>query len=295
MFKFWICIFIAAQSLVIGKLLPEWGISYNQIGYVYPNVERHFLSIDIELPTKQDIHLKLNGSLRCNRFRNRLIVKICEPYDRLLGSMTYESEIREKQMLSKLRDIDLLLSDTKDTRHKRLAILPFLTTISGIVGFVNQFVMRRKVNALESSLIELEKRNYRLNEEVVTLYDNQVTITQRTAAGFRKLEDEILAQKNMIQDYSRSLIYRINAEVDTIAKGFDYSIKVNTMMWQMYSKYTLFFQDAMSLLDDYYNGLIDLMEGKLPKSLISTTELKVILDKTADNLYTKIPEYVITE
>ena len=269
-------------------LYSQWGISYKQVGYIYPNVEKHFVTIDLEIPKRRDMDWTFDVSLKCGSTKNPLVAEICERAADTMR-MVKRGSLRKVDMIdSKFDDLNKLLPRAK--REKRF-LFPILALITGAVGFVSQAHMYRKINALQQSVAVLEKNDFILSDKIMTLYDNQVTIVQKTAEKFKAIESKIEKQNVFIKNVTMALSETIMEMQDSFISVLSYSTKVTACVDQFTYKTYLYFQAADKILQAYYDGILDLMTGRIPRDLINPTELTEILEEATVSLQLHLPDY----
>lgn len=272
------------------ELHSQWGLVFKQVGYIYPNVENHFVTIDLEIPKRRDMDWKFDMTLRCGITKSSLVTEMCQKAAETVRMVKRGSLQKVEQIDSKFQDLRKLLPIAKRQREKRF-VFPLIALFAGAVGFVSQVHMYRKVNALQQSVSVLEKNDFILSKRIVSLYENQVTIVQKAAEKFKALENKIENQNLYIRNVTHTLSLTIMQVQDTFLAIQSYSYKLALAVDQFTYKTYLYFQSADRLLEAYYNGILDLMTGKIPRDLISPTELTEILEETAVSLQIHLPDY----
>ena len=271
-------------------LFPEWGISFKQIGYIYPNVEKHFVTIDLEVPKRRDMNWKFDVSLKCSSAKNPVIGELCHNAAKTI-LMVKRGALRKVGLIdSKFRNLNKLLPIAKKSRNKRF-IFPIISLFTGAVGFVSQYHMYKKIGALQESVAVLRKNDFVLDKKITTLYKNQVTIVQKTAEKFRMVESQIERQNLYIHNVTHTLASAIVQLEDNLGQIAMYSSQIMSSVDQFTYRTGMYFQSAEAILDAYYNGILDLMTGRLPRDLINPMELTNILESAAMSLQMSLPDY----
>ena len=274
----------------IKGLYPQWGVAYKQIGFVYPNVERHYVTIDLELPKRKTYGWNFDLPLNCGISTHSAIMDICQRSAETLRIVKRGSLSKIKLIRTRFDDIERLLPIAKKEREKRF-IFSAIALFTGAIGFVSQISMHRKITALQKSVATLEENDFILDKKITTLYQNQITIVQKTAEKFKQIENRINNQNVYIKNITTQLATNIvNLETNFLAL-FAYSIRLTTCVDQFMYKSSLYFQSAEQILQSYYDGILDLMTGKIPRDLIGPNELTEILGETAEGLQLYLPDY----
>ena len=272
------------------NLKPEWGIVFQQQGFVYPNVERHFITIDIEIPKERNLMQAHEPAITCKS--NHVVIRhVCLQYSETVRVIRRSSLRRAQNIRDKYSNIKTLLPKAKNEKDKRLALFPIISLFTGAIGFVSQYHMHRKITALANSVDTLVKNDFILNKQISTIYDNQVTIVQKTTQHFnelgRRLDRQGLLIINITQQVEQSLL---TLELNFAALS-RFQAELTASIDQYSHKVHECYTAAEMLIDAYYNGILDLMMGRLPRDLIGPTELADILETASKTLHESLPEY----
>ena len=282
---------LSITSLTLStNLKSEWGIVYQQKGFIYPNVERHFITIDIEIPKEKNLMHNYEPEITCTA--NHIVVReVCLHYAETVRTIKRSTHRRTEKVKEKYANIQVLLPKAKAERDKRFVLFPLISLFTGAIGFVSQYHMHRKITALASSVDTLVENNFVMNKKISTIYENQVTIVQKTAQKFDDLGRRLDKQGAIIVNLTRDIEKRLlTIELNFAALSrfqAELTASIDQYSHKVYECYTA----TEILIDAYYNGILDLMMGRLPRDLIGPSELVAILETANQALRDSLPEY----
>ena len=130
-----------------------------------------------------------------------------------------------------------------------------------------------------------------ITKKIKTLYDNQVTLVQKSNVQFMQLNNRIDRQGELIVNISQQVDEKLEALSSTIEDLSSFQSAVTSAIDQYAHKVYECYLAADTLLHAYYNGILDLMMGKLPRDLISPSQLISILEDTSATLRNSLPDY----
>ena len=104
-------------------LYPQWGVAYKQIRFVYPNVERHYVTIDLELPKRQTYGWNFDLPLNCGISTHSAIMEICQKSAETLRIVKRGSLSKIKLIRTRFDDIERLLPIAKKEKGKEIHFL----------------------------------------------------------------------------------------------------------------------------------------------------------------------------
>ena len=282
---------VTISSSICATLKPEWGVVYKQTGYIYPNVERHFITIDIELPKQRNLLKQYDPILRCDNLYADVLKAVCRRHSETVRIIKRNTYRRNERMNAKFVDMKQLLPAAKSDRDRRFALFPVISLFTGAVGFVNQYHMNRKITALTTSVDALIKNEFIMDKRMKTLYNNQVTLVQKTSKEFDLISNRLDKQQEMIVNVTAQVEQRFETLEATLEDITDFQSAMTAAIDQYSHRVYECYSAAESLLDAYYNGILDLLMGKLPRDLIGPTELLAILEDTSNTLRNSLPDY----
>lgn len=268
-------------------LRAEYGVAYNQIGFLHPSCDRHHIAIDIALPTKLQRHT-WNYNLTCPT-TGRLSA-ICIHYANLFKDRQRKCAKLDDSIDQRIQTImDILPSPQIDEdRSKRFSIFSIVT---GIVGFVNNYILWRQVKVLESSLDTLTSKHFQLEHKVEILHDDVSLLAQVTADQYIQLRGEIDNTNHRLDTMATNFhrIWELQAE-NTLG-WINFATHLGTQAMSIMSDSNDNYRTMFSYLDSYESGLVDLLEGKIPRQLIPPMDLKNILNMASKEIFKHLPDY----
>ena len=292
-------------------LRAGFGVSYTSIGYVQPALDHRYLVLDIELPhyVRSRLH---NLTMNCDYLDGSAATKvICDDFRTMIDRYTRFNEIKDGEIQLEIqRILDLMptdkytdtMTDQTDkapTKQKRAFFIPMAFGIaSGIMNIVNTVNMRRKIGILKESVEILEQNQFKLHDNFVQLHGEFANIVQLTAENFEVMHNAInntnarltRLTANMRQDLLSILNAMQNRE-----QAVDYTFQVLTrylkLTLQYISQTDKHYNNMQWYLQGYRDGMIQLMQGKMPPSLVPPHKLKEILLQATKALYAVNPNY----
>ena len=154
------------------------------------------------------------------------------------------------------------------------------------------------MNVLEQSTKQLRSRQYKLENSYISLQNDMVTIAQVTAEQFEQYKGELNTTKQALLTLANRTEEKIK-EIVTQYRQYDY---VTTLSIQTLAKLSSQAIYLVELADQHYNdlswylanyraGLVDLLQGKLPSTLVPPHLLLKILTETSEKMYQILPQY----
>jgi len=266
---------------------PEYGIGFTQIGLLHPSCDRHQISLDFSLPKRKNYTI-FNNFISCNLRGPGY--RICMHFNVLFSERKKSFSKMDERINSKISDIYDILptpSISKD-RHKRFG---FFSMFTGIVGFVNNLVLRKQMNILQSSVDTLIKNDFKLANNMQILHEDLSFLTQVTAENFIRLENDILDTNNRLSSVVRefsTIIRHIRNETFSL---LNLEAELTTTAMSLLTQALQNYMDMFNHLDAFESGIIDLLAGKIPRTLVPPASLKKILDNAASELYDHLPTH----
>ena len=307
-----LCVLMLATVVNVslgGHLKPGFGVSFTHVGYVQPALDSKTLILDIKLPAYRQPRYK-NLTLECpNDEFLTTALDICEDFRSLLKKHITSNRHNDEQINREIiRIIELIPDDNtaelpldSDIRTKRA--IPLLVPIaigiaSGVANIVNTIDMRRKISTLKRAVTILEENQYNLHEGVMEMQDHMGTIIQVSNENFDKIGSGIIQTNRRISKLATNMknnlaqiLTKISESEYVMEKTFRSLTNYMTASLQFMSRTSKHYNNMHLYLESYKTGLIELMQGKLPATLIPPHVLRDILTRSAKALYMANPNY----
>ena len=310
-----IAIFLIVQgndTITPRTLKAGFGVNYKNIGRIQPALDRRYLTLDIKLPRYSPVYTDSDFALNCTPLNEKLnsayqtAKSVCEDFQWLLTNHKNSIHTRDAEIIREIRKIhDVLpLSEFEeelalDRRQKRALPLAFMFGIaSGVTSIINTVVMRRKIHMLETAVTALEKTNFKLNERFLDMHKDMISIVQITSDKFEILGKAINAtnkvlikQTDSIRKNMRRTYTILQSQLGVISESMTALASLTTRSIQYTKQIDTHYTEMQWYLEAYKSGLIELMQGKIPTTLIPPELLKHFLDNAMKEIYQDNPNY----
>lgn len=273
---------------LVALLKAEYGIAFNKIGVLHPTCERHIIAIDFVLPRLvNDTRWYINNE--CNNEGFQAV--ICNHYINLIFARRDKSIALHAEINNRIQQIlDILPNpNIEGERHRR----NIFGIVSGIVGFVNTFLLRRQVNALETTLDILKQDNFDLQQDFLTLQDDISILTQVVSKEFNTLRASIQETNSRLDKLSDQFVKAWSGLREQTMNLVNYEAYRATNSMTLIADSILYYDSMFRYLSSFESGLVDLLEGKIPQQLLPPKQLQDILNYAAQVLHTQLPDYTL--
>ena len=305
----------AEEQRSSGLLKPGFGVAFSPVGYVQPALDHRYLVLDIAMPQYTPFQFDESMAIVCDDVKfNDNSRSLCTDYQEMVNNFVETATENDKIIQVEIdRIIQILPSELTGqanddsfgsklgSRNKRA--IPLLIPIafgiaSGIANIINTVDMRRKMGLLTKTMSVLAENDYLLSSEILELNGEIATVAQITSDEF----DNVYVKLNRTNNNIVSLARKVKVNMDTVIAAFQtqrYVLTSALRAMTMYSNYVVRNMNAVSkhynalqwYLHSYKEGVLELMQGKLPSSLVTPHDLSSILTRTAQSLYHTNPSY----
>jgi hypothetical protein len=186
-------------------------------------------------------------------------------------------------------------------RHKRGAPIVAAGIAAGVVvGITSAFIQNSRLKALEKSVIELERRQYVLDDSFLDLSTDMITVTQLAAKDIEILFGLVEETNKKLNSVALDLLEfgsvynRTMYEFSNRFHGIRLFSKIVARIIRLMTKVDKGFEDLISNLDGYGNAIVSLLHGHLPREILSPIVLSDILNHAAEQIYAIEPDYTLT-
>ena len=293
-------------------LKAEYGVNFRHIGRIQPALDRRYLTFDIQLPNYRSAFNDLNFQLNChpnvstvNNKHNayKALEKNCEEFQWLLDNHRLDVIMKDGAILDeidKIKQVLPLKELSNNDRQKRGLPMAFMFGIaSGVASIINTVTMRRKISMLENSVKILEKNNFRLEGEFLDMHKDMISIAQITSQKFDMMGKAINATNKALIKHTDSIRKEMYKSMSNLQ---NHILKVLVDLAEIQASLTAKAIQYTKLIDTHYtkmnwyleayrSGVVDLMQGKIPTSLIPPDLLQRFLDKAKADIYRDNPNY----
>jgi hypothetical protein len=179
-----------------------------------------------------------------------------------------------------------------------LPLLPIFSVFSGIAGWVNSYLMRRKISALGTAVNELVQANYEIENKVIKVHDELITLTRITTAAFTNVEAKINATNAKFTEFvlkTQANFRQVQAQLKHVVGRF-VNIRIHAeiatkVMYMMHNSQQ-YYQDLIRIATDFEAGVVDLMQGKIPARILPPSRMKELLINAEMEVYKEIHSHV---
>jgi hypothetical protein len=201
-------------------------------------------------------------------------------------------------VLEKYSIIQQLLP-TKNRKSRSVAVAAAGIAV-GVIGLTSAFIQNSRLQALQTSVTELEKRHFLLEDDFIDLKNDMITITQLNAndidilfldinqTNYRltKVADDLF---NLGGRYNKSLY-----EFSSRFQGVKLLSKIVAKALRLINKIEKNFEKLLEHLTEYGNAIVSMLHGHLPRELVSPIVLADIIQHASVQIYAIEPDYTLT-
>ena len=284
-------------------LKSGFGVSFDHVGQVHPALERQFLALDIQLPVYKSHFQAANYNVRClsDSHSSNMDKDMdgCQDFKYLMQN--HAKIIRHEERIIKQRIENILntLPHGNPTLRKKRGLGMLIFGIaSGLASAVNSIIMRKQINAMQSTVDILEQKHFDLENKFSDLSDDVIAIAQISSHHFNALAEIVNQTNNALITLAKEVKMKIVPLLHSLAadvRGTHQSIKLvakRTARSQFHIQLANKYYSSMEwYLHNYEAGIVDLMQGKIPQTLIQPSDFTDILDKTIIALKKSHPSY----
>jgi hypothetical protein len=282
---------------------PGYGAVFNQIGMVAANLDRHYLAVEVEIPSPIAM-LNPFKSLGCKRESKddpgvSIPDLICDDYAPLFRE--YKRTILEYELRveSILAEIHQMVPEREHRDREKRGVMAVLGVIGTISSLVNTYIMRRRNAAMEKTVSELKRRNFDFADKYIEIQSDLATAAKVTAEGFRAIEQRLTLSNSKLSrlaEEMRSYFAANNKSLDALERKLlmlTVSSRLASKAQILISRTSRQFEEVIHELVEFRNGMIKLLQNRLPSELVSSKELNELLTHVKELLYTSLPHYEI--
>ena len=282
------------------SLKSGFGVNFRRKGMIHPALDKQYLAFDLALPRYESKYDPSMYEVECRGRNITTDYGVCSDFQWLIHRHGQTIKIREEHIKDRIRNILYTLPTGKNhhDRSKRgLGMLVF-GIVSGLASAVNSVLMRKQLHAMEHTVKTLEDRQFALEDNYIDLREDVIAIAQVTSEKFQQIARNFNATNSAIAALSKQIRVKVLPQVASTYKD----IQILKQTVRILAKRTTRTQYHISLTTEYYNnmiwyltnyekGVVDLMQGKLPPSLIDPSEFTIILSKASASIAHTNPEY----
>ena len=312
-----------------------WGMSYNYIGQLHHNLNKYDVVVGLEIPDFRTVSYYTpfsTDSQYCRKWddafnvNNKVLHETCtKVWPAYLATITKLDHAREriKHIMEKeipavvpnfeLKPLESELATTTanpeprtkayietkslsypDTRRRKRFIADLISL--GIQGFT-AFNTNWKVNQLKKGMKKLFERQHNLENKVVRLEEDMISLAHVAIEGLEHLQGELIRQGRHI----RNLTARVK-KIEMTIDNMNYHIGDNTNAIRFLSsifgvllsdlnRYLMLYESILSELDHFLDALDNLSNNQLSHSVIPPKEMNDLITHVKEVLSTTYPNY----
>ena len=291
---------LMAQWGETSTLKSGFGVNYRHHGQIHPALDKQFIALDLALPSYKSQFDPSTYEVQCKNRTYNNDHGICADFQWLIKRYSSSIQHREQIIQTRIQKIlnTLPTGQNHQDRSKRgLGMLVF-GIVSGLASAINSVLMRKQLHAMKQTVQVLEDRQFVLENNYIGLHNDVIAIAQLTSDKFQEVARNFNLTNTAVASLTKLIRVRILPQVESTYK--DVEILKQTV--RIMTKRTTRTQYHITMTTEYYNnmlwylsnyeaGVVDLMQGKLPPSLIDPSELSNILAKASASLDMTHPEY----
>ena len=182
---------------------------------------------------------------------------------------------------------------TRSQRKKR-----FITDLIslGIQGFT-AFKTNRKVNQLKKGMKKLFEQQHHLENKVVRLEDDMISLAHVAIEGLQHLQGELVRQGRHIRNLT-SRVRRLEITLTNMNFHITYNTNAIRFLSSLFglllsdlNRYLMLYKTILSELDHLLEALDNLSDNQLSHSVIPPKEMNDLITHVKDVLDTTYPNY----
>ena len=301
----------------LSNLKPGFGVNYKAVGEVQTVIYRKYLTIHLDLPKYDSILESMKQLVDCKpdrfTFSNaqskvkayRPAMEICYKINTVMGNLKSLVQEHEEAINTQIASInDILKHNSRantvgEYRNKR-GIGAIFSVITGIAGFFSNLAQRKQISSIRNTVNYLMENDFKVNNRVNEIAEDLALVANGTARDFKKLNRYVSETANRLDQVTVNvskhldIIYgwlpliQDNVQlINQISETIVYAHNVTTTLAEIAHSLIMHFEEQRDYLRIYETSLIDLLNGKLPSTLIKPQLFsKIIKDLKKEIIYT---------
>jgi len=295
-------------------LRAGFGVNFKPTATVQTGLFKKYLAIDIELPTYGSILGLIDNTLKCRSDQNSQNTfdpskHICSSLSAMTHTMIDDIKMHESAVIERLVHLRIILLENtrampeevmSKIRNKR-GLAAVFTFISSMTSMISTFSQRKQLESLSKTVHYLVENDFKVKNTMKTIASDLVLLANGTAKEFELVKSDIRILVNRVSTLTSDvnhIIREINQQLDT-TQGQIHELENalafanNVSLTFTHTAYTLMghFEEIRDYLRRYETGIIDLLNGKIPTTLVTPRVFKTILRKLEEEVLLNEPQF----
>lgn len=285
-------------------LKSGFGVNFKRVGSIQPSLNKRYITLAFELPQYEpDVYddLVVECPFEDKHYSEYIMYSvnyICQVFNTTMAAHIKERQVNDVIILDEILHIRSVLPyPPGGGRGKRGLALVFGIS-AGILNIVNTVDMRRRIAALRYSHHKVVQAHATNTKMIMDNQNDILQIAEIIAQGFQNVRSDLNKTVVLVKNVSHTLHNEIQYLAERFQGNIDTLIISSRMIATVSTKLSVALHDASVsysnmrwYLHDYAEGIVDIMQGKLPSSLIPPHQLQTVLDDAIHNLQGNFPNY----
>ena len=308
-----------------------WGLSYNYIGQLQHNLDKYDVVVGLEIPDFRTVSYYAPFTTDpnyCERWYdsfvsdNEILYETClKVWPAYLATVIKLDNARERIIHIMENEIPAVIPNYKlkplepepatttypttteryfetvtmpELRRKKRFIADLISL--GIQGFT-AFNTNRKVKQLKKGMKRLFEGQHRLQNKVVKLENDMISLAHITMQGLEHLQNELVVQGRQIRNIT-ARVKRMEYEVSHMkmfvadnTNSIRFLANLLGILMSDMNRYLMLYESILSELDHFLDALDNLSNNQLSHSVIPPKEMSDLITHVNEVLKTQYPNY----
>ena len=302
-----------------------WGISYNYIGQLHHNLNKYDVVVGLEIPDFRTVTYYTPISTDpqyCKKWyddftdNTKVLYEICaQVWPAYLATISKLEHSKERIKLIMEKEIQAVVPNFKLRQHEltttaypgiesefyvgiRSRKKRFITDLIslGIQGFT-AFNTNRKVNQLKKGMKKLFEQQHHLENKVVKLEDDMISLAHVAIEGLHHLQGELIRQGRHIRNLTSRVrrleitLTNLHAKVTDNTNAIGFLSSLFGLLLSDLNRYLMLYETILSELDHLLDALDNLSNNQSSHSVIHPKEMNDLITHVKNVLETTYPSY----
>ena len=317
---------VAIMDIVEGDstLKPGFGVHFKSVGQVQTVIFRKYLALDILLPSYVSIRDLVDQPIDCapEKFHfstssiseikaYRPAMEICYRLKATVQDLVKLVEEHERAIDTRIDSINSIIRNNVNTerignvRHKR-GIAAIFSVVTGIASFFSNYAQNRQLKGMQRTVDYLVNNDFKVKNRLNEISSDLALIANGTAKEFSKVRQDINSVARQLEQVAHNVTNHLdviygwlkrlqdNVQIlNQLSETVIYAHNVSISIAEISRKLTMHFEEERDYLRQYETGLIDLLNGKLPATLVNPETLVHIISELKEQTLRTEPNYVV--
>ena len=292
-------------------LKSSWAVNFKPVGEIQPAVNHRYVTLAFELPvfTKPTSyeHLRLDclshdsAADDSSSAGKHTLKFVCNHYQTLINNLIesrLDNDQKIQDQIHQLNEI-LPLEVTASSRRTRRGVGMLLFGVaSGIVSIINTVDMRRRQAALKQAIQILEARSEGTSREMSDIRGDLLAVAEQASTDYeylrtslRNATKEMLELHNRVKQHMKYAFESLRSEMDNVYIIEQLHTSASVRTHRIFARTETSYANMREYLRIYQAGVSDILQGKLPSTLLTPSGLRAVLDNVKELLKERQPEY----